>query len=111
MNLSESFKAKLMEAARRKQDSAGAQFQTALGANRNAANTATDAYLDKATNFDAGASFKEFADGAYGSFQTNLGKELRNLAGRSVGAGRLDTGFFDEDQGQVITDLGQQFQS
>jgi hypothetical protein len=108
---SPSIKAALMEAARRKSQSAGAQLQTALGSNRSAADQATNAYLDKATNFDAGESFKEFAGGAYGEFQTNLGKELKNLAGRSVGAGRLDTGFFDEDQGEVITSLGRDFQN
>lgn len=100
-----------MEAARRKSQSAGGQLQSALGSNRDAANLATDAYLSRAINFDADRSFKEFASGAYGDFQTNLGKELRNLAGRSVGAGRLDTGFFDEDQGEVITSLGRDFQN
>lgn len=50
-----------------------------------------------------------FARGAYGDFQAQLGDELTNLTNRSVGAGRLRTGFFDQDQGGVVMRLGSDF--
>lgn len=53
--------------------------------------------------FDPSAYGKEYAQGAYGDFQRNLNDELEQLTNASVGAGRLRTGLFDEDQGRVVT--------
>lgn len=65
---------------------------------------AQDAYLESATNFDASKSLNAWAEGAYTNVRQGLNRTLGDLAGRAVGAGRLNTGFFDEDQGRVITD-------
>lgn len=64
---------------------------------------------DDVSNFDPSAYGKEFAGGAYGDFKNQLGDELRGLSARSVAGGRINTGFFDEDQGGVVTRLGSDF--
>lgn len=69
---------------------------------RNQGNVATGNYLDYATNFDASKGLNDFAKGAYGTISEQLDKRLKDLTGSAVGAGRLNTGFFDEDQGEVV---------
>jgi hypothetical protein len=63
---------------------------------------AGDAYEEWAQGFDAGDAVNEYARGAWGSISDRIGKQLDTLRGSAVGAGRLDTGFFDEDQGEVM---------
>jgi hypothetical protein len=60
-------------------------------------------------NFDPSEAGATFARGAAGDFRRMLGDELRTLTNRSVGAGRFNTGLFDEDQGQVVTRIGEDF--
>lgn len=60
-------------------------------------------------SFDPSSYGTTFAKGAYGDFKTELGNELRNLTNTSVGAGRFNTGLFDEDQGRVVNQLGDSF--
>lgn len=62
-------------------------------------------------DFDAGAAMKEYAKGAYSDFERGVKTSLDSLRGLSVGEGRLDTGFFDKDQGDVITELGRGYTS
>lgn len=82
----------------------------AAGKQRGAQSDALESdYLDKAQSFDPSAALNKYAEGAYGNFSTQLKQQLGDLAGKSVGAGRLDTGFFDQDQGKVMTDLGTNF--
>lgn len=64
-----------------------------------------------ASGFDAGAALKTYADGATSDFFKQQKISLDALRGSSVGAGRLDTGFFDKDQGDVIEELGRGYTS
>ncbi len=61
------------------------------------------------TTFDPSAAGKEYAAGAYGDFKNNLSDELRTLENKSVAAGRLHTGMFDTDTGNVVTRLGSDY--
>lgn len=70
---------------------------------------ATDAYLDAATNFDASTALNTYARGAWGSISEALGEQLRGLSGAAVGAGRFDSGFYDEDQGTLVNRATGQF--
>lgn len=70
---------------------------------------ASGAYLDRATSFDASESLNRYARGAWGSISEALGHQLRDLKGSSVGAGRFDSGFFDEDTGEVVNRATSQF--
>jgi hypothetical protein len=70
---------------------------------------ATGDYLSRAENFDASKALNSWAQGAYSNVSTALTQRLRDLTGQAVGAGRLNTGFFDEDQGQVIRGAQQDF--
>lgn len=69
----------------------------------------TTDYLDRAEHFDASAALNKYAGGAWNSIQTALKSTLADTRGRSVGAGRFDSGFLDEDQGEVINRATSQF--
>lgn len=60
-------------------------------------------------NFDPSAAGKEFASGAYSDYQTGLKDDLRLFDDQSIAAGRLRTGQYDVDKGQVITQRGRDF--
>ncbi len=60
-------------------------------------------------NFDPSAAGNTFARGAYGTFKNNLADEERTLTNKSVASGRLNTGLFDRDTGQVQTRLASDF--
>jgi hypothetical protein len=72
-------------------------------------NEATSAYLNSAQNFDASQALNQYAQGAWGGVAAGLRRELADVRGRSVGAGRFDSGFLDEDQGEVIERTAQNF--
>lgn len=57
---------------------------------------------NKVKAFDPSAAFNTFAAGATDQAGKSLALQLQKLAGSSVGAGRLDTGFYDQDQGDVV---------
>jgi len=62
-------------------------------------------YEKRARGFNAGQSVNDYAQGAWSNITDSVGglKDiLTKLKGSAVGAGRLDTGFYDEDQGQVV---------
>lgn len=61
------------------------------------------------SDFDPSAFGKEYAQGAYGEFQNNLGDELDTLSNQAAAGGRLNTGYFDKDRGGVVTRLGSDF--
>lgn len=63
-----------------------------------------DAY-SKASKWDPWAEFNQYAQAATGQAGEALSTQLEALAGRSVGMGRTDTGFYDLDQGDVIRDV------
>lgn len=72
-------------------------------------NTATDTALARTTAFDPTAAIQRYAnaqwDTAINDPTKGLKRQLTDLGGRSVGAGRLDTGFYDADQGDVISNV------
>lgn len=53
-------------------------------------------------NYDASASLDKYARGAYASVSDGLKRTLADTRGRAVGAGRFDSGYLDENQGEVI---------
>lgn len=62
-------------------------------------------YVKQLEDYDPAAAVKQYATGAWNAAYGEVGgvrDQLATLAGKSVGAGRLDTGFFDLDQGDVI---------
>lgn len=65
-------------------------------------NAANASYYNNLENFDASSAIKDYATGAWGSISEGLNQTLDRLKGESVGAGRFDSGFFDQDQGQVV---------
>jgi hypothetical protein len=86
------------------------RYITALGQDDAAGTGAEAEYRKRALAFDPTKSINDFAKGAYGevfSSPGGVGDQLTNLKGAAVGAGRLDTGFFDRDQGEVV-ERGQQ---
>lgn len=68
----------------------------------------TEGYLDAAENFDASSALNTYAKGAYGSISEALGHQLQDLSGDAVGAGRFDSGFYDEDQGVLVNNATRQ---
>lgn len=61
-----------------------------------------DSYSKRAMGFDPMKALTGYAQGAMASTQANMNDELTALKGSAVGAGRLDTGFFDQDSGDVV---------
>lgn len=59
-------------------------------------------------SFDPRAAFKEYATGANEDFRRTLGTELRGLRD-SAAPGRMDTGFYDVDRGEIGKDLASRF--
>lgn len=62
----------------------------------------TQDFLGRAKNFDASTALNTYAGGAWGSIKQGLDASLQAETGKAVGAGRFDSGFFDEDKGVVI---------
>ncbi len=59
--------------------------------------------------FDPSAAESSYITGAQDKFNANLTSRLDTLQNKSVGAGRLRTGFYDRDQGSVATQLGKDY--
>ena len=69
------------------------------------AQQAQDFYLSGMQGFDPRAAFKEYRAGALADTKDLLGRELSDLAGRAAGSGRLNTGFYDMDAGDVTRNV------
>jgi hypothetical protein len=71
--------------------------------------TAQDQYLKTAQNFDPTASIQKYANAQWDTAMNDptqgLKRQLSDLGGKSVAAGRLDTGFYDQDQGDIINNV------
>jgi hypothetical protein len=70
-------------------------------AQRTAQSTEAD-YLRRARSYDPQESFERSAGAARAGYREQLQRDLRDEEGAAVGAGRLDTGFYDEDRGEVM---------
>jgi len=84
------------------------------GAGATAAGTeAQDQYRKTAEGFDPTAAIQKYAgaqwDQAINDPTQGLKRQLSDLGGKAVGAGRLDTGFYDADQGDVINNVTKTF--
>lgn len=64
-------------------------------------------FYRRSTEFDPQAAAETSARGIAGSLSMDLQKNLKFAQGQAVGAGRLDTGFFDEDRGYLFEDFNQ----
>ncbi|MGH3428471.1 MAG: hypothetical protein ACRDQZ_13040 [Mycobacteriales bacterium] len=82
---------------------------TAGGTALNEGSQASSDYLSRAENFNASDALNTWAQGAWGNVSTALQKQLGDLSGQAVGAGRLNTGFYDEDQGNLIKGVTSNF--
>jgi hypothetical protein len=82
-----------------------AEYDAARGANAAAGSQATSSYLSNMQSFNPEDAYKTYTAGAHASSMVDLNNRLRKLRGSAVGAGRLDTGFLDEDTGQTIRDV------
>lgn len=65
--------------------------------------------VSRAVEFDPSAAVNQYAQGAWNSIGIDLSKQLDMLRGSAVGAGRLDTGLFDYDQGEVTKEALNRF--
>lgn len=63
--------------------------------------TAQNQYEKFAQTFDASKGLNAYAQGAWGSISDALNQDLATERGSAVGAGRLNTGFYDEDRGTI----------
>lgn len=64
-----------------------------------------DAGYEGLRDFDPSAAFEQYTRGATDSAHSFLGEELEKLAGTAAGQGRLNTGFYDKDQGDVVRNV------
>lgn len=85
------------------------QIDTAGTAATGRGEEAQNQYLKTAEGFDPTASIQKYAsaqwDTAMNDPVSGLKRQLSNLSGVATGAGRLDTGFYDQDQGDVINNV------
>lgn len=70
---------------------------------------ANQTFLNNATTFDAKQGLNDYAKGAWSNVSQGLDQTLARLKGQAVGAGRADSGFFDQDQGDVIRNVTSDF--
>lgn len=74
---------------------------------------ATKSYWDRISSFDPSEAVNKYATGTWNAMKSGPGgfdESLASLKGKSVGSGRLDTGFFDQDSGDLyrstVNDFG-----
>lgn len=70
---------------------------------------AVDQRIGSDLGYNAQDALNRYAQGAWGSVQQGLQQTLADTRGRSVGAGRFDSGYLDEDQGMVIRQTADDF--
>lgn len=58
---------------------------------------------------DIGASYGKYMDGAASRYKEILGEENDKLTESAVGRGRLDTGFYDQDRGELAESVAGEF--
>lgn len=60
--------------------------------------------------FDPTAALQQYGSAAAGDFNYALGNALKDLQGRAASAGRLKTGFYDQDVGRLTQSIAGQYQ-
>lgn len=70
---------------------------------------AIDQNINRDLDYDASSALNRYAQGAWGSVSQGLKQTLADTRGQSVGAGRFDSGYLDEDQGVVIRQTADDF--
>jgi hypothetical protein len=75
----------------------GQEADYSLGAERDAYQTMQ--------GYNPEDAYAKYMAGARSQAEDSLGLQLKQLAGQSVGQGRLDTGFYDMDQGDVVRNV------
>lgn len=81
-------------------------FSQAWQTQRNTLGQGAD-YWGRISNYDPMASVQQYGQAAGAQANTYLTQELDKLRGSAVGAGRLDTGFYDSDQGDLVKSVHQ----
>jgi hypothetical protein len=66
--------------------------------------------LSALEGYDPSQALNTYAQGAYNTFNQGFKQNLSDLKGSAVGAGRLKTGFYDQDVGRLATTMGNQEQ-
>jgi hypothetical protein len=61
--------------------------------------------------WDPNQAFKEYAGGAWKAVQSDFADNLESLASKAAGMGRLNTGFYDRDQGELTQRTMQDYQN
>ncbi len=77
------------------------QYNTATARAGASGQSATDAYLKRATAYDPYAAARTSAKAQFSSFSDLLKKNLADLRGSQVGVGRLNTGFATGDEDRL----------
>lgn len=96
-------------------DANNARNNAAMTAAGTAGSAAEGEGYARTSNFDPSAAIAKYATGAWDTVLNDpvsgLKRSLSDLRGSAVGAGRLDTGFFDQDTGDVINNATRGFQN
>lgn len=77
----------------------GSTYGTAAGYG----DDANASFLSQANSFDASKALNQYARGAFANVSQGLKSMLSDERGRQVGAGRFDSGFGDEDAGNIYS--------
>jgi len=80
------------------------RYTDALNRTGGQAELGEDAFLDRATEFDASSYMREAATGAWNEFLPQLDRRIEGLRGEQVGMGRLNTGFATEDEDRLVSE-------
>lgn len=64
---------------------------------------ANASFLSQANQFDASKALNQYARGAFANVSQGLKSMLADDRGRQVGAGRFDSGFADQDSGNIYS--------
>lgn len=78
------------------------RINTAAGKAGENADLAESTYLKQATTFNPTQAVKDYSTAAYDATSQNIRQQLAQLAGDDVSQGRINTGFYDEDRGEVM---------
>jgi hypothetical protein len=79
------------------------QYDQATRTAGTAGQTAGSYYLGRATTFDPYAAAERSAQGQFGSFRTALNRDLSTLRGQQVGMGRLNSGWAQSGEDELVT--------